>query len=973
MTLLFASFIGEAPAFVEAPQNGELEIRMPMHDYSVYEHQTSTTLDAGRRLAATASTELGGQWSVVGWNPITETPHNLLGSGIETGAILSSDEIAEATARDFISAHSEIFGADVSDLTLGDVRRGLGKVAVHFNQTYHGIEVWESRVKLLFMESGRLYAMGSDFHRDIDVDPRPFLTANQATEIAKNDLPFDPSTDRIDGEVELLVLPVPYSADDAGYHLVWRVRVSTEDPLGIWVSHVDAHDGQIVWRYNDIHFLDYYGDATSEVQHDTYCNGVGLEPCRYLDVSVDGLGGVTTDIDGLWNAGEGGTDTRDVDADLYGPYVDVNNMGGVNAHFSGTATAGESFTLDFRSGNAQHDERDVFAAVNDIHDYFELFDPGYIYSNTRIIANVSLNETCNAYWNGSINFFREGNGCANTGEIQGVVHHEFGHGVQNNLIGGQGGQGLGEGNSDILANLMTQESIIGRGFYLNNCAIGIRNSDNNRQYPGDLNGQVHNDGMIIAGVHWDLMVLLQDFYGQDDGQIVAATLWHFCRKLWQPTLQPDQVLAIFLVDDNDGDLTNGTEHYLDICTAAENHGFDCLPLTPGVHFTHDELWDQAPTREAYEVIAEAWSTEGNVLPESIFMHWRVDGGGWSDVDMDPTGNPNEYAAVIPEQVLGAFIEYYLEGEDDQGYSGTGPEGAPGNLWDFQVVTYHDPLEAESGWTIGADDDDAVRGVWERVDPVGTAAAPYEDNTSFPGTHCFITDQHDGDEGGWQGESDVDGGKTTLFSPIYDLTGSETVATLKYYRWYSTDTGNNGGEDPWIVRISNDAGASWVEIENTVASDRSWRLIEVDLFTHFPEPESLQVMFEASDYGTNAIVEAGVDDLSVIADLGQGTVAVEPVSAGIPSAAYLADASPNPFNPRTTIQYGLTDRTSVRLEIFDVNGRLVTTLVNTRQAPGHHAVSWDGRDNSGRALSSGIYYARLTTGTMQVSRKLSLLR
>jgi len=969
------SFVGEAPAFVEAPQSGEFEIRMPIHDYTVYEYQTSATFEAGRQVAAMATTELGGRWNVVGWNPITETPHNLLGSGIETGVVLSSDEIAEATARDFISAHSELLGADVSDLTLWDIRRGVGKVAVHFNQTYHGLEVWESRVKLLFTDYGRLFAMGSDFHRDIDVNPRPFLSAAQATDIAKNDLPFNISTDRIDGEVELLVLPVPYSADDVGFHLVWRVRVRTEDPLGIWVSHVDAHTGEIVWRYNDIHFLEYYGDATSEVQFGTYCNGVGLEPCRYLRVSVDGLGTVTTDVNGLWNAGEGGTGTRDVSADLYGPYVDLNNQGGAEALFNGTATAGEAFTVAFDDGNAQHDERDVFAAVNDVHDFFEIFDPGYGYSNTRITANVSLNSTCNAYWDGTINFFREGGGCANTGEIQGIVHHEFGHGVQDDLLGTQGSQGLGEGNGDFLANLITQESWGGRGFFLGTCTTGPRNSDNDLRYPEDVVGQeIHYAGQVIAGVHWDLMVLLQNLYGDETGMNLSGSLWHYCRKLYTPTNQPDQVVAIFLADDDDGNLDNGTPHYDLICEAGTNHGFEdyCPEIIAGVVVSHIAP-DSRDTNGDQVLTATIVSTESDIDDGLARVTYSVNGGSFVDIPMTNTGG-DEFSATITGVEVPAEVDYYVYGEDLLGNSATHPGGAPAELNNFDYANAYDPIELSGDWSVNDEGtDDATTGTWEWGDPEGTtygsAVVQPEDDHTLAGVNCWVTGLL---AGSGAGTYDIDGGSTSLYSPMYNLSGA-TEARVKYFRYYTNDRGNNPGSDTWTVQVRNDGGA-WSNIESNDDNQNMWQNVRYDLSAQYGAGiGNVELKFIAGDTGSNSLVEALVDDVRILANLGAVDVEIDASLPGVPAKLYLADAMPNPFNPRTTNKYGLTDRSSVRLQIFDVSGRLVTSLVNTRQAPGHYAVAWDGTDSSGRAVSSGVYYSRLTTETMQIVRKLSILK
>ncbi len=71
--------------------------------------------------------------------------------------------------------------------------------------------------------------------------------------------------------------------------------------------------------------------------------------------------------------------------------------------------------------------------------------------------------------------------------------------------------------------------------------------------------------------------------------------------------------------------------------------------------------------------------------------------------------------------------------------------------------------------------------------------------------------------------------------------------------------------------------------------------------------------------------------------------------------------PNPFNPRTTIAYQLSDRAHVRLSVYDVSGRLIKALVNQPVEAGRHEVEWDGTDTNGQAAGSGVYFYRLEAG------------
>jgi flagellar hook assembly protein FlgD len=83
--------------------------------------------------------------------------------------------------------------------------------------------------------------------------------------------------------------------------------------------------------------------------------------------------------------------------------------------------------------------------------------------------------------------------------------------------------------------------------------------------------------------------------------------------------------------------------------------------------------------------------------------------------------------------------------------------------------------------------------------------------------------------------------------------------------------------------------------------------------------------------------------------------------------------PNPFNPSTTIRYQLPKMAQVVLKIYNIFGQEVRALVNARQPPGANAVVWDGRDESGKEVSSGIYIYRLQAGKSVQSRKLSFVR
>ena len=83
--------------------------------------------------------------------------------------------------------------------------------------------------------------------------------------------------------------------------------------------------------------------------------------------------------------------------------------------------------------------------------------------------------------------------------------------------------------------------------------------------------------------------------------------------------------------------------------------------------------------------------------------------------------------------------------------------------------------------------------------------------------------------------------------------------------------------------------------------------------------------------------------------------------------------PNPFNPSTTIKFSVNSQNTVSLSIFGISGQKVRTLVNDRFTVGNHSVLWDGKDETGNAVSSGIYFYRIMAGNLAETRKMMLVR
>lgn len=584
--VLVCSLAAPARAVV-APEGGQANYEMPLRAFDLFTYRSATT-DAERASVESALTRAhGGAWAVYAWNPQSHTPSEMYGSGADVAAGLSSPEAVQSLAERLIRENAETFKADLAGLRFREVTSmppvtnspdgvdRVGKWAAHFRQVYHGIDVVGGEVHMTFTDAGRLFALGSTYFDDISVDWTPRLSSDEAKEISRAALPFNPETDSVEADAKLLVLPVPTSVTDVEHHLVWETKVRTEEPLGIWVTSVDAQSGEILLRRNDVSFVNYLGNSAEQVERYSFCDGTNQEWNPYAYISVLGVGATYADAYANWYVPYDGGASNTLFSRLLSPYVDVQNSQGTWAGIFTTVFPGVPFQVNFNDTNSRADERDVFKTINDVHDFFQTFAPGFAFANQLMTARVNIANSCNAYWDGTINFYQAGGGCGNTGQMMDVVAHEYGHGIQQAILGGQGNEGLGEGNGDVIGFLMSGSSMIGRGFYDCTATGGIRDANNTLRYPENVVGQeIHAAGRVIAGFHWDAMQDQIAEYGSW-GRYSTAYDWHWGRALQLPMTQPAQVLATFIANDNDGNLSNGTPQFNAYCLGATNHGFTC--------------------------------------------------------------------------------------------------------------------------------------------------------------------------------------------------------------------------------------------------------------------------------------------------------------------------------------------------------------------------------------------------------------
>lgn len=193
-----------------------------------------------------------------------------------------------------------------------------------------------------------------------------------------------------------------------------------------------------------------------------------------------------------------------------------------------------------------------------------------------IQANVNLATACTAnYGNNVMNYSRMGGACANTA-FSTVIAHEWGHGLDFEYGGPSYWNGLTEAWADVVSMYVLDTPDIGTG--INNTPIPVRTGNNTHQFPQGLN--LHAQGQSFMGFAWKLRDHLASLLANRPQAIALSNDIVLATIAADADSQPEAVLEVFLADDDDGNLANGTPNYAAIQWAATQHSLPHPAILP---------------------------------------------------------------------------------------------------------------------------------------------------------------------------------------------------------------------------------------------------------------------------------------------------------------------------------------------------------------------------------------------------------
>lgn len=883
-----------------------------------------------------------GSWNVV-FNEENQMPHKAFG----TPQVLNGADV-RSKSDFFVASELSMFNVNPNNLQYRSTASGKKYDYVNYWQQYQGLDVLWTNVQLKYTKDGRLMQFSLGYHPGINISTTPYLTEQAAVNYATANVPGVKSAIANNA---LKVLPIPLFRD-YNYRLVYEVIVENMDAEGIpgrYYTLVDANNGEILYRNNKIvHVANTDVNVTGTLYTTHPYNPSTVEPLRNMRILV---GGTTYYTDSIGYLGLTNTSAVSADVSLQGRWVSVRTNNVIPTWSVLLNPGVNNITAD---NNTDIKQRTTFHAVNTVHDFMKSFYPSFTGMDNPLPANVDLAGSCNAFYDGSsINFYAAGGGCNATALVADVCYHEYGHGINDKFYQSQGfsfdNGAMGEGYADIWALGITDSPILGIGFYSNNPTGFVRRYDINRKvFPQDLIGEVHADGEIIAGCFWDTYLNLGNLQ-----QMMDLFAESFYAGLTGPDgtegqLFQDVLYEVLTLDDNDGNLTNGTPNFCDITSAFAIHG---ITLGAAVNVTHSQVL-QAAENNPVNINATIQGLGTGTVVRGFYRTGNT--GAFTPFVLSNTTGTN-YLGTIPAQPKGTIIEYYLGLEDNCGtltnIMPSGADAANPNIPYYVMVGYDQLLTEDfdafaGSWILGLPTDNATTGEWIVDIPipsyVGTSVVQPGDQNTVGGQFCAITGNASGPTAG-AGENDVDGGKTTLISPVFDLSNYSNPA-FSYYRWFSNDQGATPGTDFWQVAISND-GVNYVDVENTDVADHSWRRFAFNVSDYVNPTATVSLRFIAEDANAGSLIEAGLDDL----------ILWDEVSTGVQEQASVATflSFPNPAADVVQLQIGMVREETIQIRLIDAAGKVVS-LKNEVLAAGSNVIQWSVKD-----LSAGLYQIALS--------------
>jgi hypothetical protein len=527
----------------------------------------------------------------------------------------------EKIARAFLPRVAPLLGIDPATLVLNQGRSGRltdHLWAIDFDVVIDKLPIDGGRV-VFRVSHGNLIQLGTEGLPSPGARaPRTAVSREKAQAAMAEALGGLAADDQILDAGSLHLLPVEKGEGEGrGLLKAWQFLLRRPGVEGTWRGRVDAATGQLL----ELVDVNDYAKVTGGVY--PVAPAVGPEVVLPLPGADTGVGPCTNDSGAYtWTGGAAFSTLNACRVRIIDNCGSIHENAGVNGNIAFGTSGGTDCTTPGHGGAGNtHAARTQFYHLNRV----KTIGMGWLPTNTwlasKLTVNTNLPTTCNAYWNGtSLNFFRSGGGCANSGEMSDVSFHEYGHGLDaNDGNGSSPDAGTAETYGDFTTALMTHNSCIGRGFLTSNCGgygdpctacTGVRDIDwakhvsatpytvanftqlrcpAGSSFRGPCGKEGHCESYVPSEALWDFAARDLPSPGGPAAWLLTDRLWYLSRPTATAafscttggTFTSNGCAAGSLwktfraIDDDDGNLANGTPHSCNLFAAFNRHGIAC--------------------------------------------------------------------------------------------------------------------------------------------------------------------------------------------------------------------------------------------------------------------------------------------------------------------------------------------------------------------------------------------------------------
>lgn len=845
--------------------------------FSPAQDPTDQLDNASRKAAFAAFRAEGGEW-LAQWHPATGTPSAIYGTGRPiAGWHQNSLEAARVHAHRVLKDHADLLGLGTSEFR-ESIGARMGRTwSFKFDQFYRGLPVIDGRADIRINMTGVVAMLGSRaWPIGANFDIAPAIAGEVAHGIAWTEVgtPTGQGQPAPVAAPRLVIWGDTNAEEEAPVYLAWEVAISNVDAQGngpVGRYYIDAKSGAVLTFRSDKHDCDMPGCTTkthaartiaasatsptamppvpttvtvqgwTRTGNDAYSALVNA-PLPGLVLNVPGVGTVTTDQNGQFSidiAAPVNITVGALDGRHHGPIAGANAPAGVFAVNPGVPTTIQLLTAAATTNEAAHTTASWYIDATNQFCRSILGNTAQLVTASNIATTVNIASTCNAYYTGNtINFYSAGGGCANTA-FSTVVAHEWGHGLDDRYggISNSNAEGCSEGWGDIIGLYLNDTPLLGSGFQ--QAGVALRRGDNTFLYPYSTSSP-HGAGQVWMGFAWRLRERLRAALGTQvakdiSNDIVIGSI------VADATTRVDCVREVFIADDNDGNLLNGTPNYTYLSGAALDKAIP-YPEIQVASITHTALTSTTQRLTPRVVNASVAPLGGSIT--QVRLHFNA-GLGPVVRNMHPTGAVNGYSALLPGLSVGG-VSYHLEVLHSSGVTVRFPASGEltysidgGTFAGFFNETFD---TGAAGWTSGV-----VSGTndWQLGDPAGksgtsSGVAWVDPQNAFSGVNVYATDLGIGTSNGRY----PNGCNEFLRSPVINCTGRFGVR-LRFKRWLSVEESQY---DQASIRVNG--VQVWVNPVAGHLQDTSWQSIDLAIPAADNNP-SVQLEWRlVSDAGLN---------------------------------------------------------------------------------------------------------------------------